>query len=401
MTKKTIHGLVLVVLGMAVAAAADVVILQNGDRIEGEIVSDTPAEVLIKRSYKTGGIKYTDKIERSRIARVEKGQTEPAESTPSAAQSKPSASQPAPLTDAERKDLLKTALGHWEKQEYAGVGPILSKLINGSTKVELNRMSKEVENQISISLGDMAAEAHLQAAIARAKGQGVVLSYVTEYEKPFLVPRLIDEYDKALKEPFSAQPAAVKPAPKPVTKQPKGKTTGHGKAGEQPAPAPQPETPPASQPAGKQFVLAELMEKEGSLEGLTTEERTAVSRQIRFASSLLLARIRYDGEYKTNTEVKNDIEAKKKQLATLQKELSGKSSEAASGKENKSRPTTGGMGGGAHEKGGPGAGGHGPGGDQRMDDKDARPVQKMLNKIKRENQEGGPDMQNENENPNQ
>lgn len=379
-------GLMWVVLGIAVGAAGDVVVLQNGDRVEGEIISETAAEVHIKRAYKSGNIKYTDKIERSRIARIEKGEVEAPAPGSIAAQTRPSASQPIALTDADRKELIKVALEQWEKQNHSGAGITLSKLINGSTKPELNRLSKEVESKIELSLGDMAAEAHLQSAIARSRGQGVVLPYVTDYEKPYLVTRLIEAYEEAMTKPVGAEPP---PAPKPPARTGPRKTM-RSKAGE---PSVQPEPPPppaASQPVGDTYVLAQLLEAPAPFAG-TPEEATAVARQIRLASSLLTARIKYDGAYKSNPDVKTDVDAKKKQLADLDRALFSKTHPAAPGREMRARPPAGMMGG--PQQPNVGQGPRGPMGPEDGEQtRGANQARKMINKV-RDRQDGEPDEQ--------
>jgi hypothetical protein len=381
MIRKTVYRFVLVVLGVAVTAFGDVVILESGDRVEGEIVSETPAEVLIKRTYKTG-IKFTEKIERSKIARIEKGEVEASVSAPvsATAHSRPAASQPVALSDAEKKELLDNALARWGKQDYAAAGTALSKLINGSSRAELDRMSKEtVEKSIELSLADMAAEAHLQAAIARSKGQGLTLPFVTEYERPSLVPRLIDAYDEALKKPVSIEPAPAKPVAKPKSKTPRPKP------GEQAA-APAPEPVPASQPAGKP--LAELLKDTGPFTG-THEEVTAITRQIRFAASLLTARVHYDSEYKTNPEVKKDLDNQKKQLADLQRKVSGKTVEGAA-KEPKGKSGT--AGGAQQPAHGVGPAGHaGAQTEEQQSEKASKQAQKLVKKLNSEmaGEEGG------------
>lgn len=351
MADRWLGSALLAVLGLAVAASGDVIILQNGDRIEGEIISETTSEVMIKRVYKAG-IKYTDRIERGLIARIEKG---PSEATGSAqtAPSQAQPTQPAELTDAERKELLATALAHWEKKDYAGAGATLSRLINGSMKTDLNRMSKEVEERVQVSLGDMAAEAHLQAAIIRSRGSSVTLSYITDYERPYLVPRLISAYQEALKKPIRVEPP-TRPAQKSKTKSTKLKP---GEAEPPPDPA-----PPASQPEAPTFELAKLLDAPAGPFNGTREEAAAISRQIRFASSLLAARMRYDGAYKTNPAVRDEIKKEQERLAALQKDLFGKPTESKQNREpRESRtPAEGGVDG--HSQGRHGGPGHeGPG----------------------------------------
>jgi len=373
MAGRWLCGALSAVLGLAVAATGDVIILQNGDRIEGEIVSETPSEVMIKRMYKPG-IKYTAKIERGQIARIEKGPSEPSESAQTAAP-RSQTSQPAELTDAERKELLKTALAHWEKKDYAAVGTTLSRLINGSMKADLNRMSKDLEERAQVSLGDMAAEAHLQAAIIRSRGSSVTLPYVTEYERPYLVPRLIAAYQEALNKPIRVE-IPTKPAPKSAVKPTKPKP------GE---PEPPPDIPPTSQPEAPTFELIRLLETPGSFNG-TREEAAAVSRQVRFASSLLTARMRYDGDYKSKPEIRDEIKKEQGRLAALQRELSGKPPEPKQDRETKDSKTAPREGTTGPPRGRPGQPEHaGP----AAGDAPTRRLQKHIEQLQRTGQEDG------------
>ncbi|HSW45100.1 MAG TPA: hypothetical protein VLM89_05970 [Phycisphaerae bacterium] len=355
--KVRIWGWMVVVLGAALVAGGDVVILRNGDRVEGEIVSESPAEVQIKRTFR-GGIKFTEKIERSRIARIEKGESDEASATASSVaengpQSRPAASQPTVLTDADRKELLETALGRWEKQDYAAAGMALSRLINGTPSADLNQISRELEKRIELSLGDLAAEAHLQAAIVKARGQSVVLQYVTEYERPNLVPRLVQAYEAALAKPAGADLSTAHPAhsrgrstakPDPGrTGHPAGRQAGGKQAGKEEVKLDEtPPAEPASQPA---VTLAGLLDNPESFTG-DREQIIAVGRHIRHVMSLLSARTRYDNEYRRNPELREELRKERERLTALQKALQSKAGEAATGRESRERDMQ----------------GHGPGG---------------------------------------
>ena len=396
MAKRWTSWLVVGVLGLAVAASADVVVLQNGDRIEGEIVSETPTEVLVKRTYKNSSIKFTEKIERSRIARIEKGESnaDTSSATASAASSRPASSQPVALSESEKKELLKKALASWEKKDYAATGMTLSRLINGSSRDELARMSKELEAGIEVSLGDMAAEAHLQAAIARSRGQNVSLLYVTDYEKPYLVPRLIEAYKEALQQSVSPEPPAGRSTPaKKTTKTTKGEP-GYYAAPNPPSEAAAGGEPPAqSQPAARYFVLASLLDTPDKFDG-NREEALAVAKHIRHLASMLLARTRYDNEYKSSTQVKDELKKERDRLTALQKVVLAKTGEAATAKEARGRPAMGMPPTGQQGNRGIGTQGR-PGGPGQ--DRVGSPAHQLRNAIKRQEAEEGGTQENEND----
>jgi len=207
-------------------------------------------------------------------------------------------------------------------------------------------MSKELEANNEMSLGDMAAEAHLQAAITRSRGQNVSLLYVTDYEKPYLVPRLIEAYKEALQQSVSPEAPAGRPTPAKMTKS--TKTTkgepGHhagppGSPGQPPEGATVGEPPAQTQPA-RSFVLASLLEAPDKFDG-NREEALAVAKHIRHLASLLLARTRYDNEYKSSTQVKDELKKERDRLTALQKVVLAKTGEAATAKEAKGRPAMG------------------------------------------------------------
>jgi len=338
MIKRTMWVGMGLLLAAAVVASGDIVILQNGDRIEGEIVSESPSEVVIKRTFRSG-IKFTDKIERSKIVRIEKSEGGQEPSTATAASSESPESQPASslltLTDADRKRLLDEAITHWEKQEYTNTGMLLSRLINASSTGELKELSAEVEKRLNLSLGDMAAEAHLQAAITRSRGSSVTLQYVTEYEWSYLVPRLINTYEEAIKTPARLE-STTTAHPRAKTKTTAKTESPQGMPREDVPAAPESETPsPTSQPTVGP-VIADYLDNPQTFTG-DREQAIALARQIRFALSLLSARMRYDSDYRSKPEVREELLKEKNKLLALQKEVLAKTGEAAAAKEREAK----------------------------------------------------------------
>src|SRR6185503_14959158 len=115
----------LLMVAFAGDAPAAVVVLHSGDRIEGDIVKQTDDAVLVNRAYGRAGIRYTERIARVHIARIEESDSPTPPATqpeaipvvvrrPSTAPATPRlpASQPSreTLTPAEKSALLDAAI---------------------------------------------------------------------------------------------------------------------------------------------------------------------------------------------------------------------------------------------------------------------------------------------------
>jgi len=327
MTRSKVCALAAVLLlSLAAAGGADVVILRNGDRIEGEIVDTTPRQVSIRRVFKGGKIRYIDKIQRSNIARIEKkdGGTAPAPSgptitPPTATRPEQAASTQPSLSPDERHQILTTALARWKKHEYAGAGVDLSRLINNSPHEQLPELSAEVERKLDLSLADLAAETHLRAAIEKSKGHGVRLRFVTEYEKPALIPRLIDAYEDALTQKTRVEPSRHRdPRRKAPSKTPRGRlpaTLPADRLDKGNAPAEQRKD---SRGPGRAYAIAGYLDRPREFEG-GKEDARAFARQIRHAMGLLAERTRLDPEVKQSRSLRVELMRDKKRLLALHK----------------------------------------------------------------------------------
>lgn len=183
------------------SARADEIVLKNGDRLEGRIVSETADAVQIEMTFKQGDIRYTRTVERAKIAKVSKSETSATANPATGPKEDDDEDEPAPaerLTAQDRQGLLDQALQRWGKQEYATAANLLSRAINGASPAELDRYSAKVETEEELTLGDLLAECRLLGAIERTGGRAFRLSRVTEFEKPYLVPRLTNLYERCL-----------------------------------------------------------------------------------------------------------------------------------------------------------------------------------------------------------
>jgi hypothetical protein len=188
---------------------ADTIVLKTGERIQGEVVEEAAGEVSVRRNFRDTQIRYVEKIPREQIARIERSAM-PSSPTPAPkADARPPDSDPAPSTIQieDKPAFLDEAMTRWENEDYHVAGTALMRLIATSSRGELASLSGQVEKRLEISLAELAADAHLQAALKRARGRSVQLQYVTEYEKPFLIPMLEEAYRQALEAEVTAPTA--------------------------------------------------------------------------------------------------------------------------------------------------------------------------------------------------
>lgn len=181
---------------------ADTIVLRSGEHIQGQIVGETASDVSIRRKFKSGNIYYVDKIGRANIARIERstGPAETAEpaSAPTAARSAGDEPEVTAPRIPDKPLFLAGAIQKFENSDYQAAGLELSRLIISSSPGELQRFTATVQERLGISLAELTATAHLKAALERARGRGVTLRYVTEYEKPALIPMLEEVYERAI-----------------------------------------------------------------------------------------------------------------------------------------------------------------------------------------------------------
>lgn len=187
---------------------ADTIVKRNGEHIQGQIVGETANDVSIRRKFKSGNIYFVDKISRADIARIERSATtaESPEPTDGVPPSRPATGEPAVAADRipDKPAFLEEALKKYEKPDYRAAGIDLSRLIISASPAELQSLSSTVQERLQMSLAQIAASAHFNAALEQARGRAVSLQYVTEYEKPELIPMLEDAYEKAVSTPISA-----------------------------------------------------------------------------------------------------------------------------------------------------------------------------------------------------
>src|SRR5690606_5343589 len=188
---------------------ADTLVMIGGERIQGEIVGETPSDVSIRRTNKTGNIRFVQKIRRVNIASIERSATQPAsvrsQDFSSSRPAEAERSTPAARI-ADKPAFLEGAILKYEKPDYYAAGLDLNLLIVNSTPGELQQFSATVTDRLNMSLAEMAASAHFNAAMERSRGRAVQLPPVTDYEKPVLIPMLEEAYERALQTQVETEP---------------------------------------------------------------------------------------------------------------------------------------------------------------------------------------------------
>jgi hypothetical protein len=185
------------------ALRADTIVLTNGEHREGQIVAEDSASVSIRTRFKTSNIYYVEKIKRSDIARLERSEPSPAAAAGGTERAAAPGTRPAEaelpaakITD--KAAFLDAAIRKYQKPDYHAAGMDLTLLIHTSKPGELARLSDQVESQLKMSLAELAARAHFNDAMQRSRGRAVQFQYVTEYEKPQLIPLIEEAYQKAV-----------------------------------------------------------------------------------------------------------------------------------------------------------------------------------------------------------
>ncbi|HOW70121.1 MAG TPA: hypothetical protein PKY77_05915 [Phycisphaerae bacterium] len=323
------HILVAVLLGGGAWLSAETVILNNGDRIECEILHQSPADISIRRLSDDGRVRFVQTIARSSIHAIEPGaipelipkaQSRPAEETDGPVDTRPAASRPAgakvrtkvsTLAPADRQELLKLAIDQWRKQEYGSAGFNLSRLINNLNETDLAVISTQTEKALDMSLADLAAEAHFRAAIDVSRDRVSPLQYVTGYEKPYLIPRLVDAYEQALVEEVGVTGKALSTrSPKRTRRREESRVPETG-----PVTASQPATTRPSEPPSPRTVAAWLDRPEAF--NLPRKEARPFARQVIFAAKLISEIARLDSETRANRNRLEELTRSRRKLYTL------------------------------------------------------------------------------------
>jgi hypothetical protein len=256
---------------------ADIVVLRNGDRLHGEIISESEEVVSLQRVNPEGNIRYVQKIQRIRIARVIRTDAPPTSQPTTVSPKRATATRPAgkPMSFTEKKTLLADAIRSWKHKNYSAADARLARLIHFATDKEWAVFSPIVEDQLEMTLADFAAEAQLRAAIAAAKGRPIELGRVPGGVVPALIPRLELAYADALN-----QPVVVK-----------------GKSGRS-------MTRPAD--PRRAHTIARWIDDPHDFDGSWSETR-ALAGHVRFAQSLLTERLRIEPTTTENVPVKVEI----------------------------------------------------------------------------------------------
>jgi len=311
MMSKRVWQAVLVGVLAAATLHGEVVILKTGDRLEGEIVQETATDVSVRMSRPGSKIRFVRKIPRRDIFQITAGGESPTSAPASQVADKPTTTQtsptsrPARLTRNEQERFVRVALTAWEKDAYRTVGSYLYRLINGSSGEDLAHWSATFEEQADMSLGDMAAESHLQTALEQSHGRKFRLRYVTAYEKPFLAPRLADAYADVLKESFRCEPEKRSRSVRSSRSSSRNRKTGKTI-----------DPPKESNNKPTSFAIKDWLDKPDDFDGDKLQARAFAS-HIQMAIDLLAERFKWDDQIKKDRKLADQLESEKKALLAL------------------------------------------------------------------------------------
>lgn len=361
----------IVVAGMlagshALELRADVVVLHDGSYIEAEVIGGTANQVCLRRAKESGGT-HLEVVDRAAIAWIDRREdspaTRPAESVPdapsdssrmaaspsrTAAASRP-AEPPEEVLSPETHRAVIMAIAKWRAEDFVNAGMDLSRLINSSGPDQRAAMSAIIQANTGKSLAQLTADAHFRAALANSRGPAIRLAYITEYEKPALIPKLAAAYETALidrgdskktvgrqrdsrlisrfarggqSRPDRARAPSASEATASETAPDSGTATARPwyEAYTETRPAPIVEAVNADDQAEESFAVADWWERPGEFEGSVSQARDLAPRVHR-AISLLNERIRLDPAPRRDVELKRQLMTDRQRLTTLSKTL--------------------------------------------------------------------------------
>jgi hypothetical protein len=344
---------------------ADVVVLQNGDRIEGRIVGENADEIRIERWVAGGQSTYTTTIDRLFIASVERSParsaSQPAETqplrgaaVPASAPADPSRFQPSSRLDAATQRALAGVVAKWRAEDFGAAGMDISRLINAARPDNREEMSAWTQAAIHMSLAEFAADTHYKAAVSGQRGAAIRLQYVTEYEKPVLTARLIEAYAAAIRDRGDNDSSETVPhGPVPpvesgwTTRSP-GAALSVDRSGAAARPRsspttqpwyahlPPPQSRPASAPAPAEvssaeqatFSVADWLDRAEQFDGTAAQAR-ALAPRVYHAASLLNERMRLDPAFRKNLELKRKLLGEKQRLSALSRAVASRAGRVA------------------------------------------------------------------------
>jgi len=336
-------ALMLMTFGWSGVLRADLIVLRNGSRIEGEVVGETPEEVQVRHLAAGTKVMYVQTIARYRIARIEKqpvpepGLTATAPATRSAdspatlAAASPEAApdarvsspttlpaagapglqpDPADVSMPERQAQLASAIAKWKGKNYTAAGTTLSRLINTSSPPQLALLSAAVKRELSMSLADLAAQVHFRAALNESKGPAIHLRYVTPYERPALVQLLTVAFEAAMQREVCPTVGGS------------GSPARQAAAGGRDAPRALPPatvpagTRPAAGPADPSRTITHWLDRPKEFDADPPTAKAMLG-HLYYTNSLLSERIRYDPAVRTDPSLRPALEQDKQRLAQL------------------------------------------------------------------------------------
>lgn len=259
------------------AVLADIVVLRNGDRIQGQVITEDSSSVSLQRINPKGNIRYIQRIKRNQVARIIRTDAVPTSQPTAISPKRATATRPAGtrLSFPEKQTLLTDAIRSWKRKNYNAAHTRLARLTHFTTDTEWAVLSAIVEKELETTLADFVAEAHLRAAIADAKGHPIKLGRVSDKIVPALAVLLELAYADARHQSVT----------------PKGKSRT-------------PTTRPASSRRG--HTIARWIDKPDDFSG-SWPEAQALARHVHFAQSLLTERLRIEPTTTKNTPMKAEL----------------------------------------------------------------------------------------------
>ncbi|MCG3126292.1 MAG: hypothetical protein CHACPFDD_01124 [Phycisphaerae bacterium] len=191
-----------IVLGLAVAAQADILRLTDGSCYHGRLVRESPDAVLFDAWLDGAASGVVMRFARSRVASVERGEF-------TAGETPRFAVQPGEQPDAnDEQRTLDAALQSLQSGELDAALRLLNRVVIRSEATALGRLDGRVRERRGVGLAALLAQLRLEEALAAGGGRKFDLRFVSAYEAPEMSRLLAERLTQALHADFGGRSLA-------------------------------------------------------------------------------------------------------------------------------------------------------------------------------------------------
>lgn len=215
-----------------------------------------------------------------------------------------------------RRDLI-LAIAKWRGEDFTAAGIDLARLINSASSGQREAMSDFTRRLTRLSLAELAADAHYRAAFASQRGPAVRFRYVTEFEKPVLIPRIAAAYEAIIHEKEQSAKETAHNTAWPPTPESRRPATQPWYAvyplASQPTSAPAEEAEPEPE---ADFAVVDWLDRPATFEGSPSQVERLLPR-VHHALSLMNERVRLDTDARRDASLRRQLLDERHRLQQL------------------------------------------------------------------------------------